>query len=494
MAETLTTSSGTLNRATTNRDTLVAAILMVVLAAGLVPFLADVGSAEDALPAMLAGAILSVAAGRFLKYALRTDAPLTEVSIFTYALVSILGTAVLADNYTNTGLHFSTSFDDSFYWFNTRQLAEYGTESTSAWTLFELSASVWYRGLEIYAPVTPAAMLPFNWMLTAICVCLMVELTRVLVGRVPTLASIVLTVACNIQFFLVVSYFYRDIMVTLGFVGAVLFTLRRQLVIALLFAAVAGATRGAHGILALFVVMVVWFVYTDLFRRHKAFSVTAGVSLFVILIGLVAVLPASVLSGRRGEEESQTVLSQSAERQRSTIDYYRESESSSLGAQVIALGPVGIPLRMVSGYFAPITLRSPQQDRTYNSLFLPATMGDYYGVRGYFWGTFVSWATVFTWPFVAPRLILGLRRLSRGTTVQKTLFWSLIGTFLAVMVISMQERHRAPVLAFNILFLTLAERPTPAERRLRGRLAILTTIALAALNAWVYRNDIFGSG
>lgn len=494
MAQTLSTSSGALTRATTNRDALVAATLMAVLAAGLVPFLADLGSANEALPAMVAGAIVSVAAGRFLKYALRTEAPLTEIAIFTYALVAILGTAVLADNYTNTGLHFSTSFDDSFYWFNTRQLAEYGTESTAAWTLFELAASLWYLAIDLFTPVTPAAMLPFNWMLTTVCVCLMVELTRTLVGRVPTLTSIVLTVACNIQFFLVVAFFYRDIMVTLGFVGAVLFTLRRQLVTALVFSAIAGATRGAHGILALFVVMLLSFVHTDLFRRHKALSVTAGVSLFAILIGLVAVLPASVLSGRRGEEESQTVLSQSAERQRSTIDYYRGSDSSSLGAQVIALGPVGIPLRMVSGYFAPVTLRSPQQDRTYNSLFLPATMGDYHGVRGYFWSTFVSWATVFTWPFVAPRLILGIRRLWRGPTVQKTLFWSLIGTFLAVMVISMQERHRVPVLAFNILFLTMAERPTPAEHRLRGRLAILTTIALAALNAWVYRNEIFNPG
>ena len=494
MAQTLTTSTGTRARATTNRDALVAATLMAVLAAGLVPFLADLGSANEALPAMVLGAVVSTAIGWFLKTALRTDAPLTEVAIFTYSLVAIAGTGVLADNYTNTGLHFSTRFDDSFYWFNTRQLAEHGSEGTSGWTFFEFAASLWYHGVDLFtSPVPPAAMLPFNWMLTSVCVCLVAELTRTLVGRAPSLSSIALTVVCNIQFFLVVAYFYRDIMVTLGFVGAVLFALRRQTPVALVFVAMAAATRGAHGILALFVVMTLLFVRTNLFRRHPALGVTAGVTLFAILIGLVLALPSSMMSGRQGEDtDAESVFSHGAARQKAAVDYYEDKGTGdSFGAAVLALGPAGIPLRMVSGYFAPVTLRSPEQERSFNTLFLPASMGDFAVVRGYFWITYVGWITALTWPFTAPRLILGMRRMIRGPLEQRTLFWSLVGTLLAVMVVSMQERHRVPVLAFNPLLMTMAEHASPSEQRLRGRLSILIAITIAALNAWVYRSSAF---
>lgn len=439
----------------------------------------------DSFPSAVLGGVLAVVFADIIGRTTGSTLPLGRVALLSYAVAASVGAVVMADNQRNFGIPFSSGFDDGFYWFNTERLAQ-GIDDGTHVTLFERFASLYYRLLAVGGDVVPADLLPLNWALSAVTVATVFAASEALLGVAPPLGLSLLATYGNAQFCLCVPYFYRDMLVAAGFAAAVLYALRGNLWFALAACGVVLGTRTAHGFLALFVVASVLIARTDFFRRNP--RAVAGSLAVLVTAGALVVSrgSAAMLSGRAGEDDSRDVASYAVTRQQEIVAHL-EADDSSLGARVIALGPVGIPLRMVSGYFAPVTLQDPEVERSFNTLLIPWRIGDVLRARFFVVYMMIYWVTVLSWPVLVAPLILGMRRLERAPGTRRVLFRSLVLCFLLVMTISMQERHRVPLLAFNPLFLAAwrAEPPTESERHLAYWIGVFTLAAITTLNIYV---------
>lgn len=432
----------------------------------------------------LLGGVAARAAGEALAQSLR-DPGLRRVAVGAYAVASLVGAFVLWDNHSNTGLLYAPNFDESFYYHNARRIADLGLDATTHWTLFDVLLAGWCAALGSVKELTPADALPLNWALTAVCAALAAGAAREAVGSAPPLRWQLAVTLAQAQVLVTAVCLFRDMLVAVGFVGATLFALRRSLGATLACVAVAGATRGGHGFLAALVAFTLWAVGTRAFARNPRTYGAIGAAVLVAAVALASTASSRLLSGRVGEDGEGDVAAAVSERTRTWTEGYAQT-GQSLGARVMGLGPVGYPLRMVSGYFAPVVLRDATFEKSLNSLFLPGSMGDRYTVRGHFLFTYFEWLTALLWPVTAPILVLGMTRLAGGTRRQRALLAGLAAAFLAVMVISMQERHRVAVLALNPVFAAAAlARPwTPAERRLVRRGRGLAALAVLGLNLY----------
>lgn len=456
--------------------------LLGACAAPMLWFTSQCEALEMWLSIVCCGAVATLSAG-VLKTLLRSDDGLVETAAITFALSGFVGCLVMWDNYTSTGLYYSPNFDDSFYYFNARRIADGGPDAATHWTLFELLLAAYCLVLEPLKTIQPYDLLPVNWLLASINAVLLVELTRAVTGRSLPRRWLFAATLGVYQYLAVIPYLYRDMLVTVGFVGTVLFAWRGPRWAAVPFALVLFGTRGGHGVLAVLVGGAVVFTGTELYRRNpRTWAFVAAVFVGGALLAGSS-LSAGFLSGRQGDEGSGDVATMTMERQRSWNQDYAQSNSS-LGARVLGLGPVGWPLRMFSGYFAPVVMRDPVFDRSMNSLFLPASMGDVVHFRAFSTFTLAEWFGIVMWPVTAPVYLLGMRRLARGSTRHRTLMWGLAAAFLMVMIVSMQERHRAPLVAFNSLFAAAAlQSPWTFQERYFVRMTrVITTGALLVLN------------
>jgi hypothetical protein len=456
-----------------------------VACAGAVALLADRAQATSALPSALLGLALALVAAGALKLVGVLRGPILERVLAGYGLAAVVGAVVVWDNHVNTGLHYSTSFDDSFYWFNTVWIARHGLESASHFTLFEVLLAQYHRVLEdLCGGVQPVDLLPFNWCMGALCVLLAGECAQALSARPLPIPWLLATTLGNVGFSTTTSLLHRDPLVAFGYLGAALAGLRGQGALGLAFAAVAFATRGAHGVLALGALGACLAVRTAWFQARPRLFAALGALAMVGFIVAGSAASAGFLSGRQGAAEDRSVADLAAERsEQITTHAQTVTAQSSLGALVLSLGPVGIPLRMVSAWFAPVVLRSPAQARSLNTQFLPGSMGDHYKLWGNYRATWLEWCTVLLWVPLAPLLLRGLGRLRRGGSLRRAFLFAHAGTLLAVVAISGQERHRLPVLLLNAAVVAVAlGDQSPAERARRRLEHTVTLLALVALN------------
>lgn len=461
------------------------AIAAAAVALPIVALLLGTAGHQSAFPSVILAGVITAALAAAIRQAAGVTLPLARIAVATYALAAVLGAVVIASNQSNFGIPYTSSFDDSYYWINTESIATGGSFGAEHATLFEYVAAGYFLALSTLGAVAPADLLPLNWALSALALAAVLACSERLVGAPPPLGLALLATFGNAQFCLCVPHLYRDMLVTLGFTLAVLFAVRGRLGLALLGVGLALGTRTAHGFLAAFVLASVTLARTHTYRRHPRL-IAAGLVIAVTAAALVVSRgSAAMLSGRGGESDSRDVASYALNRQDAVVEHL--SEQSSLGAQVIGLGPVGIPLRMVSGYFAPVTLLSPVVERSYNTLMIPGRMGDSLKVKRFVAFMLVYWVTVLSWPLLAPGLLLGMRRLDRAGGTQRLLLRSLALCFLLIMVISMQERHRVPVLAFNPLLLAAfyATPATAEERFLARAIRRATLVGLGAVNLWI---------
>lgn len=457
------------------------ALLVLCCAMGHATF-STFATVPDLWVAALLGASLSLLAAAALERHLSARG-LVGVTLGTYAVAALVGSFAVWDNHANTGLFYAPNFDESFYYHNGRRIAESGLGAATHWTAFDVLVGAWLAGLGALKDVTPADALPLNWALTAVCACLTAAVTREVVGaRLPLRWQLAVTLA-QAQLLLAAVCLFRDMLVTVGFVGATLFALRRSLGATLACIALTAATRGGHGFLAALVALTLHAVGTAAFARNpRTFSALGGAALVAVL-WLGSTASAGLLSGRAGEGGDGDVASAVAQRTSAWTEGYAQS-GTSLGARVMGLGPAGYPLRMVSGYFAPVVMRDATFEKSLNTLFLPASMGDHYVVRGHYLLTYFEWLTALLWPLTAPLLVLGMARLARGDLRQRALLAALAAAFLAIMVVSMQERHRIAVLAFNPMLVAAAlARPWSGdERRLVRRVRWIAALGVLAVN------------
>lgn len=457
----------------------------LALATPLVAALLAAAGELRVFPSVVLCAVLTAAGAAVLRRSVTSALPMAHLGLVAYALAAVIGALVLLNNQQNFGLPFGVGFDESFYWFNTESISGGGHLGEVHATLFEHLCARYHALLALGGDVTPGEMLPVNWALSALTLCAVFGVSEALLGAAPPLGLSLLATYGNAQFCLCVPHFYRDMLVTLGFVLAALYALRGRIPLALLGVGVALGTRTAHGFLALLLVATVAISRTRAFRRQPRVFAAGLVIAGLLGAAVVSRGSAAMLSGRGGESDSRDVVSYAITRQEDVVSHL--SGESSYGAQVIALGPLGIPLRMVSGYFAPVSLVSPMQERSYNTLMLPGRLGDQLRVQRFVSFMLVYWVTVLAWPVLAAPLLLGMRRLELAGGTPATLMRALALCFFLIMVISMQERHRVPVLAFNPLFLAAWRRapPDPQERRLARAITGLTLLAIGALNLWV---------
>lgn len=467
--------------------------LVLLCIAGVVWFLDQAAAGEAGASAIVWGAI-TLGASALLRRQLDGPDDMVTTAGVVYALSALVGAFVVWDNHSNTGLHFSTNFDDSFYYVNAVELARGRVAQLTQWTLFEVLLALWCSALEPFKAIAPVDLLPVNWSLTALCVTMSAELARRVSGRpVPRPWLLAVTLG-QYQLLAVVPFLYRDMLVAVSFVGAALFAWVGAPWRALPFIILATGTRGGHGVLAAFTAASLHFTSTATFQRAPRTMTAVGVVLLAAAVAVGANLSAGFLSGRVGEEASGNVATFAVERQQRWTENYAQT-GSSFGERVLGLGPVGFPLRMVSGYFAPVVFRDATYEKSFNSLFLPGSMGDRYRVRGTFRFTYAEWVSILLWPLTAPLLLLGMRRLARGDTRQRTLLGALALAFFLIMVVSMQERHRVPILAFNPVFIAmaLAQRSSAAEARFVALTRSIVVAGIVALNITAVLQRALGS-
>ena len=460
-------------------------VAVVALSLATTLYFVERAAATSMWVSIAASGILTLLAARALRRWFGPQSRALTVAATTFSLCGAVGSFVLWDNFVNTGLYYSTTYDDSFYYFNTKAIAAEGLGADVPRTLFEIVLAGYAVLLHPLKALEPTDLLPFEWFLASVTGVLVFQLVQEIVPsrRLP-IAWGLLTTLGQYAYLSVIPFLYRDMLVTVGFVGGVLSAWRGSRLACVAFLGVALATRAAHGVLAAFICVALFLVGSLAFRRRPfvwsaAFVLACGAAFFA-----ASAVSSGFMSSRAGEVGEGDVLSAAVERQQTWNRTFAE-EGTSVGARVMGLGPMGYPLRMVTGYFAPVVLRSPEYDKEVNTLFLRGSMGEFTQVHGQFLFTYAEWFTTLLWPVTAPLLLLGIHRMARGTPRRRALVVTLGIAFAFIMVVSMQERHRIEILAFNPIFVAIAfeERWTALERRAVGLLQAGVFIGIAALNA-----------
>jgi hypothetical protein len=377
------------------------------------------------------------------------------LGLLSYLSLSIIGLALITIYRSLYDLDFGPFTDDSYYYLNIQTIAE--GEAANA-TGYEYLMALWYLCLSGFQEVPgPLDLLPLNWSIGALVVCLSYRLAMEVTGKVCPFWLAFLALIGNSIFTDAIANLYRDGLMLLALLVSMIATIRNQYPLGILGAIGAGLVRIANGALALF------FVAFCASRRIRMFRQYPGL-LLVLTVSLVAVvlilddwyhLATYARSFRISEDvEGVGVFEAIQKRSEWLDDADSDPASLDLTKRMFHSGPIGYALMLPISALSPIRVKEvfcELEPRMYLN-------GTYTAFRAYGLNPAAVFdgITVVLWSVLGPYLVLGFVEALRGRIQQPGVFLQFLLSVLMVTFVSFQPRHRTAFLVMYPMLLTLA--------------------------------------
>ena len=395
-----------------------------------------------------------------------------------FAVLSTIGLVLVACYRSLYGLDFAPYGDDSYYFLQIHALAR--GEPVEAFTLYERAMAWWLPVLRLTDDrLGVLHLLPTNWAIGALAAALALELAEAVRPGHGGGILCLLAVLGHCVFTESVCNLYRDGLMLVLLLLALLAAWRRQWVLAVGASVLAGLVRGANGLLALLGVALLAVATSRRAQARPRIAIALCVAALASVLAMDQVLhlgrylrsldPSRAASG-------DTLLSSAAVREETFLAGAPATDDAA--AVAYRMGPAGAALRPALVVFAPFRLPSPRAD-------LDVRVQEYpwFRATGFLPESPWMWATALLWIVVGPPLLIGLARAWRGPLACRMLLliWAL--AVLGVTFVSFQHRHRAAFIVLAPVFVALAAgEVTPRQRQVRWALAGLFALGLVVRN------------
>jgi len=385
------------------------------------------------------------------------DGRLLRLLITSYLFVSLVGMLDVSDNMRHYGTMFGGGADDSEYFFNTRTILQDGVIPTAA-GLYEAVLAVWgFLPNLIWKETTSAfEYLPLNWALAAVIVGLCGELCFVVVKGRPPFWLLALTLLGNYKFTDAVIHLYRDGLLLVFFLLALISVLRSQNLRSIIYSLPVLVLRGANFALYLFVFLLSLTLGNSR-TRMRFYAKTACLLAVVVpllpIVGFQAMKYGSRLMLRGFEADNITSsFGQEMELRQlvlAQVDRNTVQNNTTFTAMMASNSPAAMVLRPITFELIPIRFWPLEMGGESGSRFAATpSSDDRITLRNVY-----LWLCIGCWAVVVPLLIVGLAAAALGSRkLNILLIYYLVG-LSAVSFISFEGRHTA---AFIIIHPLLA--------------------------------------
>jgi hypothetical protein len=378
--------------------------------------------------------------------------PLRDASVLcvlSFDVLSIIGLYFIATYRSIYGLSFGPYADDSLY-FN--EIVG-NLPSTFQSALYDAILRGFYALVSPFVRAPDVThLLPVNWAFGAIAVLLSRVLSDEVSGVRLPMPLLFAAVIGNWSFSDTVTHLYRDGLMLVFFLAALIASNRRQYVRAAILAGLCGMVRPAHGALALFFAIFCAASTGPAARRRTHVAVCVS----LVLLGCLFWADREWNLGRRlrtvtavDSSGKDTIIETAKDRFQTMMVGPQEAEPT--GIQLLARSKLGLLALPIFTVFTPVRL-SPLVAETRAEITSAGGTRTTFSVRAFQPGIVLEWLTVFLWLLVAPLIVLGVWEGFRGGDKQRAVVVLFLVTVAAVSFISFQARHKT---AFIVLFPTL---------------------------------------
>jgi hypothetical protein len=389
---------------------------------------------------------------KVFEFYLKMNGVLWQVALPSYLVLSIIG-LLLIINYRMLYSHdFAPYGDDSFYYQQIIKLYN-NIPTIKQPTFFEYFMVLWYNILTIiYDSPKIIDIITLNWAIGAFVGSLIIAvIKKISVISMPywiiMLAflgnSIITDSLCN---------FYRDGLMLVMYLLAILSSIKKDYFIAIIFAIICGAIRVANGGFALLAIMLIYMSRTKNYTKNKYKPILLGLMAMILILTVDNYIHlGTYLRVIQSDTQKTTIVEQSINRSKVMYDISDPKTSENTVSKLFHSGPLGWLAMPVVVAFAPFRFISPIQP-------LEAHIKGFKNILVVGLSPRVIWSyfTIIFWVIISPRIISGILVSFRARDIRFAIFQLFIISLLAITFISFQTRHRLLFLIWYPLFINLS--------------------------------------
>lgn len=428
--------------------------------------------------------LISLLVTELARRLLSTPLALVRFSVLSYLVLTIMGLTLVLIYRSLYGADFAPWSDDSYYYRIICRIAE-GQHEPSA-TFYEYIMSVWYLLVKTgKAEPVLLDLLPMNWatgaMVMVLSYALSYEVTKI---RCP-LFLLCVTLFGNSTLTNTVVNLYRDGMVILFSLVAMLAIVRSKLLIALAGTVLAAGIRGANGMLLAVFIAYAWASKSAIVARNWILTtillgIIGGAGMFLDYeFGLGSRLR-RITGITSAYQEGRTLIEAASQRASfRSIRGERAHDMTTLFANRVPGGFLAMPILTM---FSPMRFTDMTQERMKCSFVAPSGNKKRIYASGIYPIAPGNNLTVLSWIVVVPYLVLGIIAAFRGSSEERkfTVFFFL--ALLSITYVSMLERHRLIFIVLYPVFIALGSRAALNQRTALLVLRITTIMVIIVAN------------
>lgn len=392
--------------------------------------------------------------------------------LFTSGWVGFASILVAHGNLLTYGNFLSAMGDDMTFFENAQYFAESGQLTYSIFDLF--TGLLYYIYQSIGVPVDALCLLPINWGAAALVVIVLYTLVVRMVGGVTRPVLFCCGLIGNFTFMSVSFLFVRDIVGVLFFVCALWFAFSRKPIRAGFASLGALLVRGANGLLA--IAIIPFGLFSNWFAGKRAVLSLCLVALTVVAFyfgSFAAAYLGSVFRTADGGSIDLMEARSAMMQQQDDIAFVRGGRFD-MTMMFYQLGPVGIPFRYATNLLAPVRMVASE------GMVRVQGQTSKHQMFGKWWRSYYQNLYVLLIPFFAPFLLYGIYTAFRDPKYN-SYFFAFMLVLTAVVLISLQDRHKLLFIVFYPVFIELG-----AQAALRDRAQIFLRVATLCLIGLLY--------
>ena len=390
--------------------------------------------------------------------------------LFTFGWVGFASILVAHGNLLTYGNYLSAMGDDMGFLMNAQHFAESGQITYSIFDWF--TGVLYYIYQSIGLPVDALCLLPINWGAASLVVVILYALVARMLGGVTKPMLFCCGLIGNYTFMLVSFLFVRDILGVLFFVWALSFAFSRRPISAGVASFGALLVRGANGLLGFALIPFGFFANWFAGKRGLLLLCLIVATVIAFYFGSYASAYYGSVFRARSISYYSLIEGRAAMMQRQDDMTFAGGGRFDMTMMFYQLGPVGVPFRYVTNVLAPIRMVGSE------GMVRVQGQSPKHKMFGKWWRSKYQNLYILLVPFVAPYLFYGIFTAFRDPRYN-SYFFAFMMVLTAIVLFSLQDRHKAMFVVFYPVFIELGARAVLKDRsQTLVRLAMIGLVGL----------------
>jgi len=396
--------------------------------------------------------------------------------INSYMISAFIGILYMCINLYVYNAPFQHAYDDSYYFMQAKEISE---NNIRIWQPYETILSFIYSIIKLFTIPTLESLIVFNWFMSAFVIFFSKILAEEITSSKLKDFHMYILLIGNIFFIDSVVHLYRDVLLLFSFLLSMIFLVKKNIFRSLSMSFLTSSIRLANGGLNIIIILIFRFL------KINIFYVT------IIIIGimyLINILDQTIYLGSylRGLAHAEALNNQVT--LTDIINLRLESmheDNDGFTKKIYSIPLFGYILAPMVNIFSPIICYSPFVDMRVHLL----NPDRIFYTSGFNLFNLLSWITIFIWFYVAPRLIIGLKRALFGKENERAFFIIFIILVITVSLISTQGRHRTIFIVLYPIFIALFNKYklNKKEKYIYYIVTIVFSAGLLLLNLYLFQ-------